>query len=43
MILLFVIPSFLFLGGLGVLIWAEAKDVRRDENGRDPMFVRRSR
>ncbi len=43
MVLLFAIPSLLFLGGLGVMMWAEARNIRRDENERDPMFVRKSR
>jgi type IV secretory pathway TrbD component len=43
MTLLFAIPSFLFLGGLGVMMWVEAKSTRRNENERDPIFVRRSR
>lgn len=43
MVLLFAIPSLLFLGGLGMMMWAEAKYTRRDESERDPMFVRKSR
>jgi len=43
MVLLFAIPSFLFLGGLGFMMWAEAKDGRRNESVRDPMFVRKNR
>lgn len=40
MVLLFAIPSLLFLGGLGMMMWAEAKCTRRDENEREPMFVK---
>ena len=38
MVLLFVVPSFLFLGGLGIMMWAETKCTRRNEDARDPMF-----
>ena len=43
MVLLFVVPSFLFLGGLGIMMWAETKCTRRNEDVRDPMFGRKHR
>ena len=43
MVLLFAVPSLLFLGGLGAMMWAEARNTRRNENERDPMFVRKGR
>jgi len=38
MVLLFAIPGFLFLGGLGIMMWTEAKCSRRNEDAEDPMF-----
>lgn len=43
MVLLFAIPSLFFLGGLGAMMWAEARSTRRNESERDPMFVTKSR
>ncbi|MGA2108367.1 MAG: hypothetical protein ABSH25_12085 [Syntrophorhabdales bacterium] len=38
MILLMLIPGFLFLGGLGIMMWMEAKCTQRNDDVRDPMF-----
>jgi len=43
MAFLFAIPSFLLLGGLGIVIWAEAKDTRRCEIARDSISLRKRR
>ncbi len=38
MVLLIAIPGFLFLGGLGIMMWTDAKCTRRSDNKVDPMF-----
>ncbi len=38
MVLLFAIPSLLFLGGVAVMMWAEERCTRRDGKERSPMF-----
>ncbi len=43
MVLLFAIPSFLFLSGLGIMMWAEERCTRRSENEVNPMFARKRR
>ena len=42
MFLVFAIPMFLFLCGLGILTWTETKSLRRDETAVDPMFSRKA-
>ena len=43
MLLLFTIPTSLFLCGLGILMWAETKSAKRNEKAADSMFLRKRR
>jgi type IV secretory pathway TrbD component len=43
MFLIFAILTFLFLGGLGILMWTETKSTRRNAAAVNPMFSRKRR
>ncbi len=43
MFLVFAISTFLFLCGLGILMWTETKSTRRDEVAVNPMFSKKHR